>query len=122
MQKLAYATPSIGYHCFAPQCNTDSINLHLHLNELQAYFTPFVQGKAIFTGFVTLLASYLITLLAFAMLKFKNYEKKWEMKLAGATATQVGPLCMSSHQPCAPAMMVCPAKSLMRRIPPRVAV
>ena len=53
-----------------------------------------VQGKAIFTGFVTLLASYLITLLAFAMLKFKNYEKKWEMKLAGATATQVGPLCL----------------------------
>ena len=69
------------------------IALHLHLQGVQPCLMSSVQGKAIFTGFVTLLASYLITLLAFAMLKFKNYEKKWEMKLAGATATQVGALC-----------------------------
>ena len=75
-----------------------------HNKFMPAPFT--LQGKAIFTGFVTLLASYLITLLAFAMLKFKNYEKKWEMKLAGATATQVGLG--------AKATLACPAKYLMQ--------
>lgn len=40
-------------------------------------------GKLIFESFLFLLASYLLTVMAFAMFKFKNYEKKWEMKLAG---------------------------------------
>ena len=41
-------------------------------------------GKAIFFGYVSLLAALLITLLAFAMLRFMNYEKKWEKKLTAA--------------------------------------
>lgn len=41
-------------------------------------------GKAIFFGYVSLLAALLITLLAFAMLRFMNYEKKWERKLTAA--------------------------------------
>ena len=41
-------------------------------------------GKAIFFGYVSLLAALLITLLAFAMLRFTNYEKKWERKLTAA--------------------------------------
>lgn len=39
------------------------------------------KGKAIFKGYVNLLASFLIALLGFAMLRFMNYEKKWERKL-----------------------------------------
>lgn len=39
-------------------------------------------GKSIFKGYVNLLASFLIALLGFAMLRFMNYEKKWELKLA----------------------------------------
>ena len=38
-------------------------------------------GETIFTSILTLLASYLITLLGFAMLKIKGYEQKWENKL-----------------------------------------
>lgn len=46
-------------------------------------------GKLIFNSFLFLLASYLLTVMAFAMFKFKNYEKKWEMKLAGNSHHQV---------------------------------
>ena len=41
-------------------------------------------GQLIFEGFMFLIASYLITIVAFAMLKFKNYEKKLEAKLTAA--------------------------------------
>ena len=41
-------------------------------------------GQTIFEGFMFLIASYLITIVAFAMLKFKNYEKKLEAKLMAA--------------------------------------
>ena len=41
-------------------------------------------GQTIFEGFMFLIASYLITIVAFAMLKFKNYEKKLEAKLTAA--------------------------------------
>ncbi|KAK9810489.1 hypothetical protein WJX72_011512 [[Myrmecia] bisecta] len=43
-------------------------------------------GKMIFKGFINLVAAFLITLVAFAMLKFKNYEKKWEVKLGNAAS------------------------------------
>ena len=39
------------------------------------------EGKIIFEGFLFLLAGWLITVLGFAMLKFKNYERKWEAKI-----------------------------------------
>jgi high-affinity iron transporter len=42
------------------------------------------KGKSIFKGYVNLLASFLIALLGFAMLRFMNYEKKWERKLRRA--------------------------------------
>jgi high-affinity iron transporter len=42
------------------------------------------KGKSIFKGYVNLLASFLIALLGFAMLRFMNYEKKWERKLKRA--------------------------------------
>lgn len=41
-------------------------------------------GQTIFEGFMFLIASYLLTIVAFAMLKFKDYEKKLEMKLLAA--------------------------------------
>jgi predicted transporter len=43
-------------------------------------------GRNIFEGFMMLIASYFITLLAFVMLKFKGYEQKWQAKLEKATA------------------------------------
>ena len=45
-------------------------------------------GKSIFKGYVNLLASFLIALLGFAMLRFMNYEKKWERKLRAAHLRQ----------------------------------
>lgn len=47
------------------------------------------EGKMIFTGFIQLLAAFLITVLAFAMLKFMNYEQKWERKLYQAATEKV---------------------------------
>lgn len=41
--------------------------------------------EMIFKATILILASLLITALAFALLKFMNYEKKWERKLASAT-------------------------------------
>ncbi len=41
-------------------------------------------GKSIFKGYVNMLASFLIALLGFAMLRFMNYEKKWARKLKAA--------------------------------------
>ena len=41
-------------------------------------------GQTIFEGFMFLIASYLLTVVAFAMLKFKDYEKKLESKLLAA--------------------------------------
>lgn len=46
------------------------------------------KGKAIFKGYVNMLASFLIALLGFAMLRFMNYEKKWERKLKAAHMRQ----------------------------------
>ncbi|KAK9803784.1 hypothetical protein WJX73_007360 [Symbiochloris irregularis] len=43
------------------------------------------EGKIVFEGFLFLLAGWLITILGFAMLKFKNYEKKWEAKIMEST-------------------------------------
>ena len=45
-------------------------------------------GKVIFESALTLLASWLITLLGFAMLKIEGYEKKWENKLQRTAAAQ----------------------------------
>lgn len=42
------------------------------------------KGKAIFKGYVNMVASFLIAVLGFAMLRFMNYEKKWERKLRAA--------------------------------------
>ena len=45
-------------------------------------------GKTIFEGLLMLFASYLITLLGFAMLKIRGYEAKWEQKLQRQAAAQ----------------------------------
>lgn len=42
-------------------------------------------GQNIFYGFLMLLASFMLTFLAFAMLKVKGYEEKWRLKLEAAT-------------------------------------
>ena len=42
------------------------------------------KGSAIFKGYVNLVASFLIAVLGFAMLRFMNYERKWERKLRAA--------------------------------------
>ena len=43
-------------------------------------------SKAIFKGYINLVAVLLITMLSFAMLRFMNYEKKWADKLEAAAA------------------------------------
>jgi len=43
-------------------------------------------AKLIFKGYINLVAALLITLLAFAMLRFMNYERKWAAKLEDAAA------------------------------------
>lgn len=43
-------------------------------------------SKAIFKGYINLIAVLLITMLSFAMLRFMNYEKKWAGKLEAAAA------------------------------------
>ena len=43
-------------------------------------------SKAIFKGYINLVAVLLITMLSFAMLRFMNYEKKWAAKLEAAAA------------------------------------
>lgn len=43
-------------------------------------------SKAIFKGYINLIAVLLITMLSFAMLRFMNYEKKWASKLEEAAA------------------------------------
>jgi high-affinity iron transporter len=43
-------------------------------------------SKAIFKGYINLVAVLLITALAFAMLRFMNYERKWAAKLEDAAA------------------------------------
>lgn len=45
-------------------------------------------GKTVFEGLLMLLASYLITVLGFAMLKIRGYEAKWENKLQRQAAAQ----------------------------------
>ena len=42
------------------------------------------KGQAIFKGYIDMVATYLISLLGFAMLRFMNYEKKWARKLKDA--------------------------------------
>lgn len=61
-------------------------------------------GETIFESVLTLLASYLITLLGFAMLKIRGYEAKWESKLqrqaAAQAAAQTDPtvsVCRNAH-------------------------
>ena len=61
-------------------------------------------GETIFESALTLLASYLITLLGFAMLKIRGYEAKWESKLqrqaAAQAAAQTDPtvsVCSRAH-------------------------
>lgn len=49
-------------------------------------------GKNIFTGVLMLIASFMITFLAFAMLKIRGYEEKWQAKLE-ASASQMVCLC-----------------------------
>ena len=58
-------------------------------------------GKNIFTGVLMLIASFMITFLAFAMMKIKGYEEKWQAKLEASAAQMVRlrPYPMSS--PCA---------------------
>ena len=41
-------------------------------------------GQAIFEGFLELIAAFMLTFLAFAMLKVKGYEEKWRLKLESA--------------------------------------
>jgi len=55
-------------------------------------------GKIIFESALTLLASYLITLLGFAMLKIRGYEAKWESKLQHQAAAQTDPTVSSLQQ------------------------
>lgn len=43
-------------------------------------------SKSIFKGYINLIAVLLITALAFAMLRFMNYERKWAAKLEDAAA------------------------------------
>jgi hypothetical protein len=43
-------------------------------------------GRFIFQGCLCYTAATLITVLAFAMLRFMNYEKKWERRLNEAAA------------------------------------
>lgn len=45
-------------------------------------------GKTVFEGLLELIASFLITVLGFAMLKIKGYEAKWEHKLQRQAAAQ----------------------------------
>lgn len=45
-------------------------------------------GKTVFEGLLMLLASYLITVLGFAMLKIRGYEAKWENKIQRQAAAQ----------------------------------
>jgi high-affinity Fe2+/Pb2+ permease len=52
-------------------------------------------GQAIFEGFLMLIASFMLTFLAFAMLKVKGYEEKWRLKLEAATAAVRSLLCMA---------------------------
>ena len=59
-------------------------------------------GKNIFTGVLMLIASFMITFLAFAMLKIRGYEEKWQAKLEGAAAQMVCS-CPYAH--------ACPAES-----------
>ena len=49
------------------------------------------RGQTIFEGYMFLIASYLLTVVAFAMLKFKDYEKKLEKKLMAAANVRPPP-------------------------------
>ena len=80
-------------------------------------------AREVFTGFMFLIASYLITVLAFAMLRFKGYEQKWEEKLTSAAvnlpALSYGynrspmslalwrPNCMGNGMPCQSKLVPC---------------
>lgn len=54
-------------------------------------------GKNIFTGVLMLIASFMITFLAFAMLKIRGYEEKWQAKLEGAATQMVCSRPMPMH-------------------------
>ena len=59
-------------------------------------------GQSIFYGFLMLLASFMLTFLAFAMLKVRGYEEKWRLKLEAATeVTRARPPAI--HPSCAAA-------------------
>lgn len=46
-------------------------------------------GQAIFEGTLILIASFMLTFLAFAMLKIRGYEEKWQAKLEASAAQMV---------------------------------
>ena len=52
-------------------------------------------GKNIFEGILVLVASFMLTFLAFAMLKIKGYEEKWQAKLEASAAQMV---CFSNQR------------------------
>ena len=52
-------------------------------------------GKSIFEGVLVLVASFMLTFLAFAMLKIRGYEEKWQAKLEASAAQMV---CLLSLQ------------------------
>ena len=60
------------------------------------------QGQAIFNGFLMLIASFMLTFLAFAMLKVKGYEEKWRLKLEAAAEMVSLP-----RQPCWCSRLIC---------------
>lgn len=64
-------------------------------------------GKVIFESCLTLLASWLITLLGFAMLKIQGYEQKWENKLQRAAAAQAAARTDPTVSPVANIAPVC---------------
>ena len=56
-------------------------------------------GKNIFEGVLVLIASFMLTFLAFAMLKIKGYEEKWQAKLEASAAQMVCPSALWMLQP-----------------------
>ena len=63
-------------------------------------------ASLIFKGVIAYIASILITLVAFHMLKFYNLERKWKRKLEGAATKEVseegGGLCLWWRSGCCP--------------------
>ena len=60
------------------------------------------EGQAIFKGYIDMVATLLISILGFAMLRFLNYERKWQRKLEAAAQqaqiADVRPFCSCRHR------------------------